>query len=325
MAVKHPTAADGTFSASGALAWDEDHEVEDSTITPAMLDRVYTVPADLLPYQVSSAISSAAFRDASFFAESTAIALYQLSSQISSAAFQLSTAWYATSVAVTGIFGFPGGATSFLSGQSTFIRPDVTALSGYSGGSTAYLSGLSTFQVPNVTTLTGFTGNTAHFLRGDSTFAAPSGGSDPWTYLKVSSTHYGTSNVAFSTIPGLSFVPDQNSTYEFEIVLMMKTSTAAVTPRSGIRWPVGVTSASWYNQGQTNSTQVFTYGNNISTMLSPAAGLLATTTAPWIVIMGGVMATFGGTSSSLGVMQATESTTVFVSTLIGSFLKYRTY
>lgn len=36
MAVKHPTAADGTFSASGAAAWNEAHTIEAGTITLAM-------------------------------------------------------------------------------------------------------------------------------------------------------------------------------------------------------------------------------------------------------------------------------------------------
>lgn len=37
MAVKHPTVADGTFSADGATNWDAAHTVEDGTITEAML------------------------------------------------------------------------------------------------------------------------------------------------------------------------------------------------------------------------------------------------------------------------------------------------
>ena len=146
--------------------------------------------------------------------------------------------------------------------------------------------------------------------------------SDPWTYLKVSAAHFATSTTAFVNIPGLSFVPGTNSTYEFEATLMMKTSTAATNPLIGVRWPTGTTSVGWINQGQTNSTQLFTWGNQISTMQT-GAGLLATTTAPWAVICGGLINAFGAAASSFGLQLASETNGVFVSTMIGSYLKYR--
>lgn len=37
MAVKHSTAADGTFSSAGSTAWGADHTIEDGTVTTAML------------------------------------------------------------------------------------------------------------------------------------------------------------------------------------------------------------------------------------------------------------------------------------------------
>lgn len=144
-----------------------------------------------------------------------------------------------------------------------------------------------------------------------------------WTYLKVSSQHYGTSSVIFRDLNGLQFIPGTNSTYEVEFHLMCKTSTAAVTPRIGVRWPTGCSTTGWINQGQTNSTQLFTWGNQVSTMNIPASGLLATTTAAWGVIGGAVIQAYGAAASSFALMHATESTSVFVSTMIGSYLKYR--
>lgn len=172
-------------------------------------------------------------------------------------------------------------------------------------------------------------GDQSKFLRGDGTWTEPPSSSsvpvsDAWTYLKVSSAHFGVSTTAFRDIPGLSFAPAADQTYEWEFNLMLKTSTAAVTPRVGVRWPTGTSSAGWINQGQTNSTQLFTYGNEISTMQVPAAGLLATTTAAWGAIGGGLIRAYGAAASSFAVQMASESTTVFVSTMIGSYLKYRT-
>ena len=213
-------------------------------------------------------------------------------------------------IAISTFTGFaPGGAPSPHASTHITGGSDIIGTFGATSSGLAPLAGTSTTQ----------------FLRGDAVWATPSGGSDPWTYVKVSSTHFGTSSVVFIDIPGLTFAPGTNSTYEWEFQLMLKTSTAAVTPRVGVRWPTGTSSGGWINQGQTNSTQLFTWGNEISTMQVPAAGLLATTTGSWNAIGGGCVYAYGAAASSFAVQLATESTTVFVSTMIGSYLKYRVY
>lgn len=165
-------------------------------------------------------------------------------------------------------------------------------------------------------------GNSAVFLRGDGTWSAPP--SDPWTYVQVSTGHVATSNTAFFDITSLQFTPGTNSTYEFETVILMKTSTAATMPRFQFRWPTACSSVGWMNVAQTFSTVHQVFGNDTSTMNSPV-GALGTTTAAWPMIGGGVIRTFGGTASSFGVMHASESAGVYISTMVGSFLKYRTY
>lgn len=254
-------------------------------------------------YQMVSSLSSAAYQVTSHFAISSVVVThvgladphtqYQLESGLSSGAFQLSSMYAVSTHAPRHI---TGGAD---------VIPNFTATA----------SGL----VP----LSG--GGTANFLRADGTFNAPGGGSDPWTYVKVSSTHFGTSSIVFRDIPGLTFTPGTNSSYEFEGVLMMKTSTAAVNPVIGIRWPTNTSSVVWINHAQTNSSGTVAYGNQTSTFNTVIAGALETTTAAWPVILGGVICTYGATASSFAIRMRTESTTVFVSTMINSFLKYRTY
>ena len=167
-------------------------------------------------------------------------------------------------------------------------------------------------------------GNAAQFLNGTGAFSAPAGGSDPWTYKTVSSVHYGCSNTPFYDITGLNFTPGTNSSYEFEAVLMLKTQTATVNPRIQFRWPTNTSSVGWINLSQTFNTQLMSFGNQTSTQ-NTAVGGLATTTAPWPCIAGGIIKTYGGTTSSFGIMIASETSGTFVSTMIGSFLKYRVY
>lgn len=231
-----------------------------------------------------------------------------------------------TSSMAGGVTSSGGGTTNFLRADGSWSAPPGGAPSAHAsthitGGSDtlANFAATSTGLVPLSGTSTG------NYLQGNGTWTVPASGSDPWTYLQVSAQHYGTSNTAFADIPGLIFTPGTNSTYEVEWHLMLKTSTAATTPRIGVRWPTGTSSAGWINQGQTNSTQLFTWGNQISTMQVPAAGLFATTTAPWGTIGGALVRALGGAASSFALQHASETAGTFVTTMIGSYLKYRTF
>ena len=167
-------------------------------------------------------------------------------------------------------------------------------------------------------------GGTGTFLRADGTWSAPSGGSDPWSYVQVSSAHFGVSTTAFKDIPGLTFTPGTNSSYEFEAVLMMKTQTTTVNPRIQFRWPTGTSSVGWINMAQTFNTQLMSFGNQTSTQ-NTAVGGLGTTTAAWPCIAGGIIRAYGAAASSFSVMLASETAGTFVSSMIGSLLKYRVY
>lgn len=258
--------AGGWTQAVGTAAW--------GGITGALADQT----------DLNAAITTRAY--------SSTLPLYQVSSAISSAAFTLSTV-YATST----------HASRHITGGADIISDFNTTSSGL-----APLSGSST----------------TNFLRGDGLWASPAGGSDPWTYLQVSAAHFSTSTIAFRDITGLRITPGTNSTYEFESLLMLKTSTTTVNPRIQYRWPTNTSSVGWMNLAQTNATQLMSFGNETSTQNTLAAGGLATTTAAWPFIGGGMIRTFGGTTSSFALMMATETAGAFVSTMIGSYLKYRT-
>ena len=371
--------------------WNAAHVIEASTITPVMLDRVYTVPADLDAYQLSSLISSAAFRTSTYFAISSVVTThnaqtdphtqYQLSSLVSSAAFRISSYFAISSHAsshqaggsaaldITSLPGFPGGTANFLRADSTWAAPPGGAPSAHAsthitggsdiipvyaatstglaplsiGSTTRFLRGDALWiAVPatthasshyaggsdtiNITSLPGFPGGSANFLRADSTWAAPGVGSDPWTYLMVSASHFAVSNVAVRTITGLKFTPGANSTYEFEGCLALRTGSTSINPLISISWPTGTsTGQGWINQAQSPTAQIMAFGFTNSTHVKTAGGSLATSNFPYPAIFGGFFRMGASPGSTFSITLASEtSSTIFVSTLIGSFLKYRT-
>ena len=342
--------------------WNEDHVIEVSTIATQHLGGDITAVGaalltqatqELVRVYIGVNVSTAAFTLATDYAASTHIHdQYQTVSTLSSAAYTVSSIYATaaqgaladTSLQNAGAFDAAGANSTAVATHVALADPhtqyqmvsslssaayQVTSHFAISTHATRHITGGADI-IPNFTaTESGLVplsgGGTTNFLRADGTFVAPSGGSDPWTYVKVSSNHFGTSSSVFVDIPGLRFTPGTNSTYEWEFQLMLKTSTAAITPRVGVRWPTGTSSAGWINQGQTNSTQLFTWGNQISTMNIPAAGLLATTTGAWNAIGGGCVYAYGAAASSFGLMLATETSGTMVSSMIGSYLKYRTY
>ena len=400
--------ADGTVtSVVQPKDWNAAHTIEVSTVAPAMLDRVYSVPADLDAYQLSSQISSAAFRASSYFAVSTHVhsasditsstfaverlgsgaaassnflrgdrtwavpaagaavwgditgtvsnqtdlgtvvttqsanwalssvvtvhvaaadphVQYQLTSLISSAAFRTSTYFAISSVVTTHIAQTDPHIQYQL---SSLISSAAFRISSYFAISSHASSHQAGGSAPlNITSLPGFPGGTANFLRADSTFAAPGGGSDPWTYLKVSTSHFSVSNVAVRSITGLSFVPGANSSYEFEGTLALRTQSTSINPLVSISWPTGTTTGvGWINSGQSATGQIMAFGSTASTHVKTAGGSLPNSTTPWPTILGGFFRMGSSPGSTFSLTLASEtSSTIFVSSLIGSYLKYRT-
>lgn len=105
---------------------------------------------------------------------------------------------------------------------------------------------------------------------------------------------------------------------------MLKTSTATINPRIQVRWPTNTSSVVSINFAQTPTTQIMGFGHQVA-LVSTAVGGVTNTTGAWPCSLWGVIQTFGATASSFGLMHASESAGVFVSTCIGSFLKYRAY
>ena len=159
-------------------------------------------------------------------------------------------------------------------------------------------------------------------LTGVITSHSHSGGSDSWTYLRLTSDFTTTSATAVN-ITGLAFTPAANQRYEFEAILLLRTAAATVNPRTGLAWATGLTDGvGLINQAQAATTQLMARGNINAAMLI-AVGGLANNTQSWPCDVEG-MAIAGATpSGDIRLQLATETAGTVVTVKAGSFLKYR--
>lgn len=166
------------------------------------------------------------------------------------------------------------------------------------------------------------------FLRGDQTWAAPSGGSDPWTYVRLNINFWTSTAIAnpVTSAANLSFTPtSSNPRYEFEGQLMLRTSTAATGPRPAIRWPSNISTSIatiWLTSAV--ATQVVTNGNNATSQIVSPVGGLPDTSGWWPCQLQGYLQTASSMSGALIIGLCSEASGTFVGMKQDSFIRYRT-
>jgi len=153
-------------------------------------------------------------------------------------------------------------------------------------------------------------------------------GTDPWTYKKLTAD-YPTTSATLATISAggvsLDFTPTANTHYEFEAMLMLRTSTATNNPRTGVAWPTGMTDGVVFIEqtAATATTVVYTAGN-IAATVQVAAGGLPNNTQSWPCFIKGVMTAGATPGSTFRIQMAAETAGGTMTVETGSFLKYRT-
>lgn len=148
------------------------------------------------------------------------------------------------------------------------------------------------------------------------------GGSDPWTYVKLSSD-FVTSSATAVEVPGLNFLPLLNTQYEFEAVLLLRTATATVGPRPGLAWPTGLTDGvADITMPSSATAQLLTFGNNGAALLT-AVGGLPNTTQSWPARIRGTVIAGLTPLGTVKVQMASETAGTNVTVKAGSYLKYR--
>jgi hypothetical protein len=188
----------------------------------------------------------------------------------------------------------------------------------------ARLSDARTPTTHSITALHSFPGGTSTFLRADGTFATPSGGSDPWTILKLT-VDFTTTSATAVDVTGLGFAPTQNTNYMIEAVLFLRTATATVNPRTGFAWPTNVTDGVMsIDTAQSATTQLTTRGNSAAALLA-AVGGLPNTTQSWPAFVYGAAVVGASPVGNLRVQVASETAGTTVTVKAGSYLRYRTY
>lgn len=164
-------------------------------------------------------------------------------------------------------------------------------------------------------------GTGSQFWRGDKTWAVPSGGSDPWTYVRLASDFVTSSATAVDI--GMAFTPAASKRYEFEARLRLRTATATVGPRPGIAWPAGFADGGGEMRTPSSaSAQVLQFGNPNAAILGPVGGL-PNTTQSWPGYIGGEIEMGSSPSGTVKLQLASETAGTNVTCKAGSYLRYR--
>ena len=151
----------------------------------------------------------------------------------------------------------------------------------------------------------------------------PGGGADPWTYVVLDNDFTTSSGSAVDT--GLSFTPLANTRYEFSGLIMARTATTTVNPRTNLVWSSGLTDGvASINTAQSSTSQLTTRGN-IGATLAVAVGGLPNTTQSWPVEIRGIAIVGPSPSGTIRVQLQSETAGTNVTFKAGSFLCFRSF
>lgn len=215
------------------------------------------------------------------------------------------------------------GAVVATSGDYTVAQVTGAEATANKGAVSGYAGLGANSRVPTAQLGSG-TADATTFLRGDQTYAAPSGGSDPWTYVRLISD-FVTSSATAVDVTGMSFTPAANLRYEISGIFLLRTATTTVGPRTGVAWPTGMADGVVVLRVESAAgTQVVAQGNINAAVLVPVGGL-PTNTQSYPGELRGMLLAGATPSSTFRIQLASETAGTNVTIKAGSFIRYRTF
>lgn len=147
-------------------------------------------------------------------------------------------------------------------------------------------------------------------------------GSDPWTYVRLTSDFTTSSNTAVA-VTGINFAPSANNRYEIYGMFMLRTATATVGPRPGVSWPTGLSDGAARFFTPSSATANLNTNGNIAATMIVAVGGLPSTTGSWLGTFEALIVCGASPSGNVQLNLASETAGTVVTMKAGSFIKYR--
>lgn len=148
------------------------------------------------------------------------------------------------------------------------------------------------------------------------------GGSDPWTYVKLASD-FVTSSATAVNVTNFNFTPAINSTYVVEGMFFTRTATATVGVRPGCSWPASLTDGvARFMQTSSAAANVIANGNMNASVLTPVGGN-PNNTQSYPATLWASFITGAGTSGNFQIQLASETAGTNVTLKANSWIRYR--
>lgn len=321
--VTHSTPADASFAAAGAAAWDAGHDIAGLDAAAVGLGNVDNTSDASKPISTATQTALDGKQVAGTYASGTGSASGTNTGDNATNTQYSGLAASKQDALVSGTSIKTVNSTSLLGSGDIAVQASlVSGTNIKTVNSTSLLgSGDVAVQATLVSATNIKTINSSSILGSGDLVVS---GSDPWTYLTLSSDFTTSSGTAVD-VTGLAFTPGANKKYEIEGQFRLRTATATVGPRPGCAWPTGLSDGTITFWTTSSATAQLVTNGNISAAVLVAVGGLPTNTLSYPGQVQGNLTAGATPSGTFKIQLASETAGTNVIMKAGSFIKYREY